>query len=461
MKNLIFIAKKCSYFNKKPLCKKTAGFFSLLLLVLSLLILNACKKDDNPVPVPVDNTGGFEIIEETELNIDDIMEDLMVYPDDPDIYDYHDAFYDIKEEAGDIIPFIVWSCKVKYESVDNNGNEIKLSGLFIYPDRWPFKVHTPIISFNHGTQLQKKYAPSQYSFWKFKPLDFAEVLIAQAMASYYGWAVILPDYQGMGEDVSENHPYCVREKLAIATADMIKAAKKTIMHDYHKYVKWDGKTFLLGFSEGGFVTMAATQELEKRNEPINGVACMDGPYDLTGTMLDVMLSDEPFPVPYFLPMFFVGFNTIYPESFAYNEMLKNPYNVDIPKYTTGFYPESVVSGIMPSSGILKEVFTGNFIDTLKAANSKAYKTLYKNNAFINNESAIWKPTTKMLFWHCKNDDCVPFGNFTKVKSEYGAMSNIEYVKWPPINPIMGQTIHVSVAPRAFKEGAHWIYQQTK
>ena len=236
MKNSNISAKKRSYYYRKSLCKKTAGFFSLLLL-LSLLILNACKKDDNPNPDPVNNSGGFEIIEETQLDMDDIMEQLMVYPDEPDIYDYHDLFYDIKEESGIDIPYLVWSCKVKYESIDNNGKKIKLSGLFIYPDRWPFKVHTPIISFNHGTQLQKKYAPSQYNFSILEPLAFAEVLIAQAMASYFGWAVILPDYQGMGEDITENHPYCVREKLAVATADMVKAAKETIMHDYHKYVK--------------------------------------------------------------------------------------------------------------------------------------------------------------------------------------------------------------------------------
>jgi hypothetical protein len=462
MKNSNFTTKKSSSNYKKSIFNKTAGFFSLLLIVISLIFLNSCKKDNKPDPEPVNN-GGFEILEETEVNMDEIMEQLMVYPDDPDVFDYHDVFNEIKKTAEEdsLLTFnLVLSSKVMYKSIDNKGEEIELSGFFIYPIAFE-KVKTPIISYNHGLQLEKKYAPSQYSLWKGEPLKFAEVLIAEAMAAYFGWAVIMPDYQGMGEDITENHPMCVREKLAIATADMIKAAKETIMPDYHEFVEWDGNTFLLGYSEGGFVTMAATQELEKRNEPINGVACMDGPYDLTGTMLDVMLSNDPFPIPFFLPMFAVGLNTIYPESFVYDVMLKVPYNDTIPKYTNGFYSESFVNGIMPSSHILKEVLTDNFIDTLENVNSNAYKILYKNNTFINNESEVWIPTTKMLLWHCKNDDCVPFGNFTKVKSEFGTIPNIEYVEWPPIDPVFGQTIHVSAAPIAFWEGSRWIYDQTK
>lgn len=455
MKKLTFITKNCSCYHNK-----TVGVFILLLMAMSLLFFTSCKKNNSD---PVDN-GGFTIMEETELDMDDIMDQLMLHPDDPDAFDYHDVINEIMRTAEeDSLP----SCsfiklkKVKYKSIDNKGNEIELSGLFIHPYFPVGTYKTPIISFNHGTQLQKKYAPSQYSFWKGKPLEFAEVLIALSMAFHYNWAIILPDYQGMGEDKTENHPYCVREKLGVATADMIKAARETIMPDQKKDVIWDGRIYLLGFSEGGFVTLAATQELEKRDETINGVACLDGPYDLAGTMLDVMLSNDPFPVPYFLPMFFVGFNTIYPESFVYNEMLKPPYNVKIPKYTDGFHTESEISAFMPSSGILKEVFTDNFIDTLKNYNSNAYKTLFKNNAYIDNKSNVWKPKSQMLFWHCKNDDCVPFGNFTKVKSEYGTVHNIEYVEWPPIDPIFEQTIHVSVAPRAFWEGAHWIYCKTK
>jgi len=400
------------------------------------------------------------VVEHSELTIEDVMNQILMTTDDPDEFDYHDLYYSIVQETGNILPYLIAHEVVTYKSTDNKGNPIELTGLFIYPYRLiGSRINTPLISVNHGTELLKKYAPSK---WKssYNPLDwgnFAEVIIADIMASRYGWAIVMPDYQGMGGDVGENHPYCVREKLATATADMVQVGINTIRDNNHKWVKWDGNVFTYGYSEGGFVTMAATRELEKRGVTMKGAVCMDGPYDLTGAMMNVMLSDNPFPVPYFLPMLFVGYNTIYPADFVYDSMLKAPYNTNIPKYTTGFYSTDVVNSIMPSSHILKEVFTPRFMAALQDTGSTPHKILWQNNTYPD-----WQPKTTMLLWHCKNDDCVPFGNFETAKAAFSVAgaTNITYVEWPPVTDWAG-TVHVSVAPRAFYEGASWIHQQLK
>jgi len=98
-----------------------------------------------------------------------------------------------------------------------------------------------------------------------------------------------------------------------------------------------------------------------KNVELSGSICMEGPYDLSGTMLDVMLSDDPFPVPYFLPLMLVGYNTIYSSIFDYDIMLMEAYRTNIPRYTNGFYSKEVVDSIMPQSGILKEVLKSSFI----------------------------------------------------------------------------------------------------
>lgn len=97
--------------------------------------------------------------------------------------------------------------------------------------------------------------------------------------------------------------------------------------------------------------------------------------------------------------------------------------------------------------------SGAGLDTLINPASKAHQTLYDNNTYIG-----WKPSTKTYIWHCRNDDCVPFGNFEKVKSVFGTMPNITYKEYPPINPIFN-TIHETAAPIAFSEGTIWIMQQ--
>jgi len=434
------------------------------LLLLTAVVINSCsyhKLTSTPECPPM-ASGGFEVVTHMERSSDDVRNQMLLQPDYPGYFDYTDLFQDVQgESAGNGLSIsLIAHDIVRYRSTDNNGNVIQLSGLLIYP--WsPFKtLKAPILSFNHGTCLLKKYAPSRWktastSDWK----NFPEMLVADAMALYYGWIIIMPDYQGMGDDTTENHPYCDRDRLATATADMMQAAMEYFNCYRNAYVTWNNQAFLLGFSEGGFVTMASARELEARDVNLNGVVCMDGPYDLSGAMMNMMLGDKPFPVPYFLPMLMVGYHTMHPEVFDYTSMLNEPYRTDIPKYTTGFYPESVVNGIMPPDKILKEIFTSSFIDTLKNVKSQAWNILYGNNSYVD-----WTPKSKMLLWHCQNDDCVPFGNFVAAKTRFTSLglTNVEYVEWPAVTPDpSGGTIHVAVAPRAFMEGAKWIYNHTK
>lgn len=433
-------------------------------LLLIALVINSCSyKKINPglecLPLA---GGGFVVESHTERSAQEVMQQVQLQPDYPGYFDYNDMFHGAETQvAGNGLSlYPVAHDVVRYISTDNNGNPIVLTGLLIYP--WSsFKtLNTPIVSVNHGTCLLKRLAPSRWktakwSDWK----NFPEMLIADVMAVCYGWTIIMPDYQGMGEDTTENHPYCVRERLAVATADMMQGAMEYLKCNRNGYVQWNGQAFLYGYSEGGFVTMAAARELEERNVNLSGVVCMDGPYDLSGTMLTSMLGDKPFPVPYFLPMLMVGYNTMYPASYDYSDMLKEPYRTDIPKYTTGFYDETVVNGIMPSDKILKKIFTDPFYDSLKSVTSKAHSILFDNNAYLG-----WVPKSRMLLWHCQNDDCVPFGNFVAAKDRFTTLglTNIDYVEWPAVTPDpSGGTIHVAVAPRAFYEGSLWIYSQTK
>ena len=435
---------------KKKNVRNLLGFNSILLIIV--FVVTSCCKTTGPAP-----DEPFMVVEHIELDAEDVMEQLQVTPDDPDEFDYHDLYNAISQEAQGITPHLVAHEVVKYTSIDDQGNDIELSGLFIYPFKLSGeKIQTPLVSMDHGTELLKKYAPSKWD--PFDPSEwtnFPEVVVAYILASFFEWSIVMPDYQGMGSDINESHPFCIREKLATATADMVEKGITMIEDNNHQFVNWDGHLFVYGYSEGGFVTMAVTQELEDRNIELTGSVCMDGPYDLSGTMLDVMLSDNPFPVPYFLPLMLVGYHTEYPSFFSYDQMLIEPYRTDIPKYTTGFYDTDVVNSIMPASGILKDVFTNAFIDSLADSTSVAHDILRQNDTYPN-----WVPETTMLLWHCQNDDCVPIGNYEAAKAAFtqGGTSNITYIEFPPV-PNWAGTVHVSAAPIAFLEGALWIRQQ--
>jgi pimeloyl-ACP methyl ester carboxylesterase len=449
--------KKTFRFNKKPVIFKISAVF--ILILAAIITIYSCKKKKSDSDCTPLATGGLTMLSHTDRTAQDVLNQIQTLPDDSSYYDYNDFYREtLTEIPGTVQLKPIAHEVVKYTSTDDNGNQIQLTGLLIYP--WnlkPFgKVNAPIISVNHGTQILKSLAPSKWKSasvmdWK----NFPEMVIADIMACYYNWIIIMPDYQGMGDDISENHPYCVRDRLANATADMVEAAQNSLSCDRNDWVRWNGKTYLYGYSEGGFVTMAAARELEARNVSLAGVVCMDGPYDLTGAMLPLMLSNDPFPVPYFLPMMLTGYNSVYPDNFQYAAMLKEPYKTNLPAFTTGFYDETVVNSKMPADKILKEVFTDSFYDSLNNQNSQAYKILYENNSYVD-----WTPKSKMLIWHCINDDCVPFTNFTSARTRFTGLglSNIDYVVWPAVTVDPKKaTVHVTVAPRAFYEGANWIY----
>jgi pimeloyl-ACP methyl ester carboxylesterase len=431
------------------------------LLLLTSFLVTACKKKHDPDCVPGTDQG-YEVVSHTELDIQDVIGQLTALPDVPEDFDYRDFYFQTAQFAGTAFPHLVAHDVIRYLSTDYKGDPVQLSALMIYPYNFPnfSRVVAPIISFNHATQILKRLAPSKWKSASWKDAsDFPEEVLADIMACWYGWIIVMPDYQGMGYDETENHPFCVRERLAVATADLVQAAIRSTSDCQHTYVKWNGQLFLFGFSEGGFVTMSAASELEERDVFINGVVCLDGPYDLSGTMLDVILADTAFPVPYFLPMFLVGYQTVYPDIFPYHQMLVEPYLTDLPQYTNGFYDDRIVNEKMPPDRILKKVFTQSFVDTLQDHNSVAFKTIMTNNSYTD-----WTPHSKMLLWHCQNDDCVTFGNFLAAKARFTGLglTGIDYVEWPPLSPDPSKgTIHQRIAPRAFYEGSRWIYNHSR
>lgn len=435
--------------NRQTTKSATASII-LAFLILGIVFLSGCNKsDDNNVPVAIND---LTIVNEYQMSNQEMEAHFASLPNDPNAYDYMDLYLELLEMSDTLLLEHTFS-KVTYASTDNQGNPVTLSGLLIYPSGG-ITAATPLISHNHGTELEKKYAPSQFVPGQSDFKNFLEVIIAWVISAMNNWIIIMPDYQGMGDDVGEVHPYCIKEPLAVSTADMVEATHVSILNTL--YPSWTGNTYIMGYSEGGYVTMAALEELEKRNVELNGALCMEGPYDLSGAMLDIMLRDTAFPVPYFLPYMLVAYHHIYPDFFKYNEMLVDPYNTDIPEYTTGFYSTDKVNSIMPANHILKEVFTDAFTDTLSNTGSRAHQRIYDNNTYIG-----WKPVTETLLWHCVNDDCVPFTNYEKVKSVFGSLPNITYTEYPPITPIAQTTIHQTAAPIAFMQGTVWIIEREK
>ncbi|HEX9078113.1 MAG TPA: hypothetical protein VF795_00915, partial [Desulfuromonadaceae bacterium] len=206
--------------------------------------------------------------------------------------------------------------KVLYPSKRADGSAVLLSGLLILPrNANGAKPAVPIMMYQHGTEPYRANAPSQFLVLGHNPLDYPEVIIAITMAMT-GYAIALPDYEGMGDN-TDIQPFVHAATLAGQVVDMLRATRDVINGTVawgSPPCSWNGKLFLMGYSEGGFVTMAAHKELQLNAASeftVTAAAPMAGPHDLSGAMREVMLADTTFKAPYFIPFFLTAYYSIY------------------------------------------------------------------------------------------------------------------------------------------------------
>ncbi len=145
-------------------------------------------------------------------------------------------------------------------SIQAGGKHIQLSGLLALPRGMEPRR---LVSFQHGTTTTRGAVPS-------RP-DGTGIAAAITFAGN-GYALVLPDYPGLGESEGR-HPYYVADAIGPAIVGMIEAAQRL------EGVP-NAPVFLAGFSEGGWASLAALRIMEADGKQILGSAQVAGAYDL-------------------------------------------------------------------------------------------------------------------------------------------------------------------------------------
>lgn len=181
--------------------------------------------------------------------------------------------------------------RVLYPSSDENGKPVEMSGLLALPhDAAP----RGLVSFQHGTTSNREIVPSNLS---------TDGLAAAIVFAGNGYAVIAPDYEGLG--VSQGpHPYYVAADTARAVVDMIHAAR-------HIAGVPAAPPFLIGFSEGGYASLAAQRALEAEGEKVLGTAAVAGAFNLRSISLPWTLKGLSPQASVYLALWVRGYATRY------------------------------------------------------------------------------------------------------------------------------------------------------
>lgn len=169
--------------------------------------------------------------------------------------------------------------RLTYLTEDKSGALVTASGLVALPVKGAGTA-SPVISYQHATTFKNANAPSL----KVEPGEPPIVLAS------LGYIVVASDYVGFGASNALQHPYLQSRPTARAVLDMLTAAATW---RGQAGVADTGQLYLVGYSEGGYATMAAQREMVRSGSPLLKQLVLTlpaaGPYDVQVTM-DTLLA---------------------------------------------------------------------------------------------------------------------------------------------------------------------------
>lgn len=294
-----------------------------------------------------------------------------------------------KDELIPMLNYNVETYRFVYKT-SYKGERINASGLIFLPQN--MKEEAPIISVQHGTTFVKTDAPSV-------ALDFTGTEFFAAA----GYITLMPDFIGYGESADIFHPYYDKEHSALAVTDMIKAVKE-YLND--RTIAFNDKLFLAGYSEGGYVTLAAAHALENTpgdNVPVTAVAAGAGGYDLV-EMLHGVTTTNYYAYPSYLAFVMLSYNTTYHWNKPIDYFFNQPYADSLAKYMDGKYDGSFINSKLTTE--TNKLFNTQFFERLLTVEGEQDV----KQAMIDNSVSGWSTQTPIRLYHGSNDEIIPYHN---------------------------------------------------
>jgi hypothetical protein len=133
----------------------------------------------------------------------------------------------------------------------------------------------PIVLYAHGTDTDQATNIADIT----NPSNTEGALIAAAFAAQ-GYIVVAPNYAGYDISTLGYHPYLNAVQNADEMQDILAAARTALPDTLSSSTSDNGKLFVTGYSEGGYVAMATERALQAAGTPVTAAAPMSGPYAL-------------------------------------------------------------------------------------------------------------------------------------------------------------------------------------
>jgi alpha-beta hydrolase superfamily lysophospholipase len=296
-----------------------------------------------------------------------------------------------------------------------------------------------LLSAQHGTMFRQADSPSNF------PSTFSGFeLFASA-----GFVTVIPDYIGLGVSSGVVQPFYDKATSAGAVVDMLKAAQYYLQQ---QAIATNKNLFLIGYSEGGYVTMAAQQEIETNpghQLTLTAAAEGAGGYDLTG-MLTGIASTPTYATPAFLALLLNGYNTTYGWNRPLADFFQAPYAARIPQLLDGTQTREQIDAQLTTSPAA--LFTPTFYAALGSASGEPVL----KQQLVANSFTDWVPRSPTRLYHGTADESVFYqtSEATFKRFQAAGATNVTFT------PIPGGTHQTSIAPM-IADALPWLQSLNK
>ena len=253
---------------------------------------------------------------------------------------------------------------MQYDTVDVKGNKTDATGAVFIPTGTDASCsgNRPIVLNAHGTATTKAYNFAEVGNANNEAGPAATLLAA--LFAGQGYVVISPNYAGYDKSSLAYHPYLNAQQQSHEMADALKAGREVVRRTGSATnVADNGKLFVTGYSQGGYVTMATTRYLETLKEPVTAALPISGPYAMEAFGDVVFGGKVMLGATFFAPLMARNYQEQYGNIYAKPSDMFAPANADeIPSLLPSASMtdmQLVLSGKLPASAMFQKAPTGN------------------------------------------------------------------------------------------------------
>jgi len=259
---------------------------------------------------------------------------------------------------------------LKFWTVGGAGETTESSGALMVPTGTTAACSgaRSIVLYAHGTQTDKTANIADIT-----NTSNTEGALIAAMFAAQGYIVVAPNYAGYDISTLGYHPFLNATQQSAEMMDILTAARTALPQTFTPATTDSGKLFVTGYSEGGFVAMAALRAMEAAGDTVTAAAPMSGPYALEAFGDAIFFGSVNLGSTVFAPLITTSYQH------AYSNIYTNTTDI----YSTNY--ASNIDTLLPSATPIDTIFAEGLLPETALFNSTTPTVTVPGNPTLSTE----------------------------------------------------------------------------